>query len=159
MSCSGPGSCDACGTSLCPGDVLCNTCGTRCDVDKTRGFEIKRWANRGDTIELQFDIVDQYNYNTPIDVTTGGCKVWFTLKDQVSKPDSMALWQGTLSAGIVQLYVGRVKVDVPATATQYVADGVTKLYYDLQLKDASGRISTLEKGLFELSPDISRSTS
>jgi hypothetical protein len=148
-------SCDTCGESLCPGDVLCGSCGKECDPDKTRGFTTVREANRGDTLEIEYDIVDQNGAR--IDVTANGVLLWFTIKDYLTRADSQAAWQGTLGSGIEQLSVGTILVTVPPAATQNVSDGIVRLYYDLQIRDVLGRVATIEKGIIELSPDVTRS--
>jgi hypothetical protein len=148
--------CKQCGEDLCPGDVRCSTCGCDCDPDETHGFKIKRRATRGDTITLEFDIVDQDGI--PIDASATGFKAWFTMKPYFSLPDNRASWQGTiLNGGITPVRVGTIRVVIPANATYLIADGIVKLYYDLQIKDLVGRIATIEKGLFLLSPDVTRS--
>ncbi len=154
-------SCETCGDSLCPGDVLCSSCGDPCDPDKTRGFKLVREMNRGDTHEIEYNLVD--SNGGAFDLSAVGVKVWFTVKDYLSRADSQAIWQGTLeNGGIVAVGLptsGMVRVTIPASATALVPDGIVRLYYDLQIKDASARISTIEKGLFEVSPEVTRATS
>lgn len=150
-------SCDTCGEDLCPGDVLCSSCGEECDPDKTRGFVIERPMERGDTVELEYELVDRNG--AAIDVLAAGVVVRFTVKDYLSRPDLLAIWQGTVAAGIEQVSIGKIRVTVPPTATANVPDGIVRLYYDLQLRDSVGRITTIEKGLFRVSPDVTRATS
>lgn len=152
-----PCSCDKCGDDLCPGDVICGTCGSACDPDATKGFRIKRPVTRGDTIEIEYALVDKNG--APIDASAIGTKLWFTVKDYLGRPDVQAVWQGTYLAGIAQDSVGKIRVTVPPTATLQVPDGIVKLYYDLQLKDSSARITTIEKGIFEFAPDVTRAIS
>lgn len=148
-------SCETCDADLCPGDVRCGSCGTDCDPDKTHGFVIKRYSTRGDTLELEFDIVDRDG--VPIDASAIGFKAWFTMKSYFSLPDNRATFRGTLAGGeIVAVRTGTIRVVIPAGATFLIPDGVVKQYYDLQIKDVVGRISTIEKGLFFFSPDVTR---
>lgn len=154
--------CDNCSGELCPGDVLCGTCGEECDPDRTRGFKIKRKMTRGDTEEIDYDLLDRDG--APLDLSAAGAKAWFTVKRYLSDADQFAVHQATIANGGIlprdggSLASGRVRVTVPATATASVAEGTTKLYYDLQVKDALGRISTVEKGLFVIDADVTRAT-
>lgn len=145
-----------CGTDLCPGDVLCSGCGAECDPDETLGFKIKRELNRGETVEIEYDLVDRNS--APVDLSLPGVKVWFTVKDYLVRADSQALWQGTLSSGIdlVASTAGKIRVVVPAATSQHVPDGIVKLYYDLRLLDALGRTTVIEKGLFLVAPSVTK---
>ncbi len=151
MTCS----CETCGDELCPGDVLCGTCGNECDPDKTLGFSVVRKMDRGCTVEIDYDLVDENG--AVIDLTLTGTKLWFTVKDYLTRADSQAAWQGILSSGIEIISSGKIRVTIPAATTQYVEDGIVRLYYDLKLLDALGRTSLIEKGLFEVSPAVTRS--
>jgi hypothetical protein len=152
-------SCKSCGESLCPGDVLCGTCGEPCDPDENRGFRIKRPIERGDTLVLEFAPTVPGTGQSP-NLADSGSKAWFTIKDYLSRWDLQALFQGTIGAGIeIQGGVGnRIVVTVPAAATSVIPDGLQRLYYDLQIL-WNGRVWTAEKGLFEVSPDVTRATS
>lgn len=145
-------SCETCGGQLCPGDVLCGTCGNECDPDKTLGFGVVRKMDRGCTVEIDYEIVDENG--APVDLTLSGTKLWFTVKDYLTRADSQATWQGTLIAGIVIVTSGKVRVTVPAATTQYVPDGIVRLYYDLKLLDSLGRATIIEKGVFEVAPSV-----
>ncbi len=149
--------CDACGNELCPGDVLCGTCGEACDPDKTLGFKTKREMNRGETKQIDYDLVD--GDGAVVDLSAMGVKVWFTVKDYLTRADSQALWQGTLVSGIGILSAGKIRVTMPASVTQYLSDGIEKLYYDLKLLDGFGRATVIEKGLFEIAPSVTRAIS
>jgi hypothetical protein len=152
-------SCDSCGGELCPGDVRCGGCGNACDPDENRGFRIKRPVERGDTVVLDYQLVDPRTCLPP-DLTVQGAKVWFTVKDYLGRHDLKALFQGVLGTGIENLGSGRVRVTIPATVTAGIPDGVVRIYYDLQvLTGTDGRVWTQEKGLFEVSPDVTRATS
>ena len=157
MSGCDPCSCEKCEADLCPGDVLCGSCGEPCDPDTTRGFRIRRPFDRGDTIEIEYDLVDRDG--APIDATAPGVKVWFTLKDYLTRPDVHALWQGMVGSGISQLSIGKIRVSIPPSATSNITEGITRLYYDVQIKDGAARIATVEKGIFEISPDVTRAIS
>lgn len=126
-----------------------------CDPDRENGFVQTREWTRGDTLEVEVeDIVDRLG--APIDFTNPLTKAWFTVKDYLVRADSQSLWQGTYGAGIVQIYPGRLLATIPAFETSQLYDGVEKLYYDLQVKDATGRVKTVEKGLFIVRPDVTK---
>lgn len=130
-----------------------------CDADYKRGFRVSHAMERGDTKELEYDLVD--GDRLPIDTSAVGVKVWFTIKRYLSDHDLQALWQGTLTSGIAAVGLassGKIRVTVPADKTAGFPEGIEKLYYDLQVKDAAGRIATVEKGLFLVSPDVTRAT-
>jgi hypothetical protein len=149
--------CDACGNELCPGDVLCGTCGEECDPDKTRGFVIKREMSRGETAIIKYVVVDPVT-GAPIDLSIAGVKLWFTVKDYLMRADSQAAWQGIIGTGIVVDIpkAGAITVTMPASVTQYLNDGVEKLYYDLKLLDGAGTARVVEKGLFKIAATTTR---
>ncbi len=152
MSCP----CDSCGTELCPGDVRCGDCGEACDPDKTRGFVIRRPMQRGDTVILDFALVDPFT-RIPPNPLDAGFQAWFTVKDYLQQRDIQARFQGTYAGGeIVSLGGGWIRVTMPASSTLWIPDGVVRLYYDVQAA-SGGRVWTHEKGLFEVSPDVTRS--
>lgn len=150
--------CDNCSGELCPTDFACAACGTECDADRARGFVIKRALVRGDTKEIEYDLLDKNG--AAIDLGAPGVSVWFTLKYYLSDPDATAIVQQTLANGGIVLRdtagSGHVRVLVPASATQGITEGTTKLYYDVQLLDGNGRITTVERGLFMVDPDVTR---
>lgn len=150
--------CEDCSGTLCPGDVFCGACGKECDPDRARGFTLRRRVIRGDTIQIDYDLVD--SAGVPIDLSDPDVKVWFTVKYWLRDQDAYALAAPTLAnGGIVGRDVptsGRVRVTVDSSVTQHIAEGTTKLYYDLQVKDAEGRVATVERGLFLVDPDVTR---
>lgn len=130
-----------------------------CDPDYKRGFRVVHPMERGDTKELEYTLLDRDGI--PIDVSDPDVKIWFTIKRYLSEADSQALWQGTLASGVAAIgapVAGKVRVTVPASATSWFPEGIEKLYYDLQVKEADGRLTTREKGLFRVSPDVTRAT-
>ncbi len=84
-----------------------------------------------------------------------------TLKDSLTRPDLQAAFQGKFSSGeVASLGGGRVRATVPAEVTRWLPDGLSKLYYDVQvLSGTGGRIWTQERGIFELAPDVTKNTS
>jgi hypothetical protein len=152
--------CDNCQGQLDPGSITCGGCGAECDPDKARGFRKNRRIERGDTIVVDYDLLDFAG--NPVDLSNPAVKVWFTIKNFLSDADQNALAQVTLGAGITARdspASGHVRVKVPATVTQFITEGTTRLYYDLQLEDAGGIVRTVEKGLFLVDPDVTRATS
>lgn len=152
--------CSSCQNALVPGELACGACGSPCDPDVAAGFALRRQVTRGDTIEIDYDLVD--SRGAPIDTSDPGVRIWFTIKYYLRDPDQQALVQATLlNGGIVardSAQSGRVRVTIAASTTVFIADGIAKLYYDLQVKDSAGRVGTVEKGLFLVSPDVSRAT-
>ncbi len=151
--------CDDCGAGLCFGAVLCDECGCECDPDKTRGFTVERKANRGDTITIEWDLLD--SNGAPVNLGATGVKVWFTINPTIPHlATDPVLFQATLLNGGITIVglpqAGKIRVVVPASTTYFLTDGIEKLYYDLQVLDADTRVSTVEKGRFFLSPDITR---
>ena len=156
MSC-----CESCSGVLNPGDFFCDACGKACDPDRARGFSMRRVVNRGDTIQLDYDLVD--SQGIPLNTSATGVKIWFTVKNYLTDADQNALAQETLNnGGIINRnspISGQVRVTVPATATQFFFNGTTKAYYDLQVLDSYGNVTTVEKGVFLALPDVTQSTS
>lgn len=146
-------SCEQCGSGPgCPDDVKCSACAPCGDPDAVLGFKTKRYATRGDTIEIDYELVDKNG--AALDLSISGTKAWFTVKDYLIRADSQASWQGTIGTGIVQTSPGRMTVTIPASVTALWPDGVQRLYYDLAVKEPAGRVTTIEKGLIILDPDV-----
>lgn len=149
MSC-----CGQCGAGPgCPDDVRCAACSPCGDPDGALGFKKRVPGVRGDTLVVVFENVVDPVTQAPIDLGAMGSKAWFTVKDYLVRADSQAAWQGTLAAGVVQDYPGHVTVTVPADKTALWPDGVQKLYYDFQVLSA-GKVTTIERGLIVLGPDV-----
>lgn len=144
----------SCQAYSCPGAPFCSAA-KECDPDEASGFSVRRPMVRGETVQIEYVLVNEHG--SPLDVTIAGSQTWFTLKDYIVRADSQALWQGTYGAGVVQIEKGRIVVTIPASATQHLSDGVVKIYYDLRIKDSFGRVSTVEKGIFDVAPGVTRS--
>jgi hypothetical protein len=111
---------------------------------------------RGDT--LVFDGVAEESGGDPQDLT--GCTLWMTAKNQKSDLDADAVIAVESGSGIevVSAAAGTFTVTIAATLT---AD-LTKrslLHYDVQLKDATGQIYTVDSGTITVELDITRATS
>jgi|SRR5579859_1975040 len=165
MTCSTSGAttacCATCQGTLVPGDINCGDCGTPCDPDVTRGFALRRPLTRGDTIQIDYDLLDKNG--SPLDLTPISVRVWFTIKYYLGDADQNAVAQATLMNGGISFRdvstSGHITVTIAAANTVNVAEGTTKLYYDLQVLDSTGRVTTVEKGLFIVDPDVTRATS
>ncbi len=95
----------------------------------------------------------------PLDITGG--KLWFTLKRTYADPDRAAVAQLSSPGGGIVLTSpasGKATVTVPALVTANFPDGLTRLLYDVQLLDASGNVTTTEGGAYDVSPDVTRTT-
>jgi len=113
---------------------------------------------RGDTFKLRVDVKDQFGASKNIT----GFKVWFTVKNQVNEPDTLAVFKAASDDGsghvtIVNASLGQVRCVMPSLFTQQLADAETVLFYDVQLRDASDEIITIEKGQLLVEPDVTRS--
>jgi len=103
---------------------------------------------RGDTIPDKWIIEDENG--VPRDLT--GCSAVLTV-NRVKNPTSTA----------TQLFQVNATVTAPTTGvaqfflTSLEADQVPgKYYYDVQLTDADGLVSTIEKGVYRFVQDISK---
>lgn len=101
-------------------------------------------VNRGDshTLHLAFKINGQ-----PMDLT--GATVFFTVKQDLNDPDSMAQIAKTVNSfddpetGIVDI---ELTEDDTAVAGEY--------YYDIQLKQSSGATQSSRRGKFIIDQDV-----
>jgi hypothetical protein len=89
-----------------------------------------------------------------------GWNFWCTGKLYLSDPDMVALFQLTTSPAngivVVSATGGQILITVPPIVTRAFADSDVTIYYDVQGKDASGNIFTVERGKMIVSPDITR---
>lgn len=111
---------------------------------------------RGDTLLLDVQVKKN---GVPVDIT--GWKVWFTVKRNFPDADNNAVYQANSTDGsgdvtITSSTQGKVTVRMPALKTFAFPDGMTKLIYDVQTKDASGVTATVDVGTVTVSPDVTR---
>ena len=95
----------------------------------------------------------------PVDIT--GWTLWFTAKYNLADVDAQAVAQlSTLTSGIVLTTptAGKAEITMPPGATVNFADAPVSIYYDVQAKDLSGRIFTVERGVIVVTPDVTRTT-
>lgn len=111
---------------------------------------------RGDT--FVFDVQVFQANGAPADIS--GWTAWFTAKFYVNDPDLRAVMRqdnGDLG-GIVltQPTIGKLEVTVAPIATRGFPDGAVELVYDVQVRDNSGRVSTVDSGTLTVNPDVTR---
>lgn len=133
-------------------------------------------VEQGDTVDLVLgpvllpDLVA--GATTPIDLTTAGMMLRFTAKTAKADTDAAAkIRKRTTNAGGA---AGEVTVDSPAsaannwatirilpadtTALTVPATGRLSLFYDVQLEEPDGRVTTLARGKLEIVPDVTDGT-
>lgn len=118
---------------------------------------VKREMFRGDSLSFDLALIDPRT-GGPLDLT--GAKIWFTAKNNYVDPDNqavIALATDTSGVLITDAPRGLARVDVPPLATRSFPDGIVQVVYDVQLKDATGFITTVESGTLKVYPDVSRS--
>lgn len=93
-----------------------------------------------------------------------GYSAWVTVKKSESDADPGVFQKSTAAGSIAITTVGSDTVDGVLTVTIDAADTNTQPDYtvtyrwDCQLKDGSGKITTIAKGKFEIDPDETRTT-
>jgi hypothetical protein len=116
---------------------------------------------RGDTTTIPFSVSRS---TLPVDLTSA--VIWFTLKSSVVDADVAAVLQkSSVDGGITILDQttdrGKASINLAPgdTATLgLTVSGPVVYQYDIQVKEASGRVSTVATGAFVLRPDVTRST-
>jgi hypothetical protein len=91
-----------------------------------------------------------------------GFTVWFTAKPETALPDAQAVFaldSATLGGVVLTTAaVGIFTVTGSSLATIGFPDGPVRLRYDVQIKDTSGNVFTIETGRMVVTPDVTRST-
>lgn len=116
---------------------------------------------RGDSLSFAMALINPAT-GAPLDLT--GAKIWFTAKNNYVDFDSLAviaLNTATASGnGAITILTpatsGNARVDINPIATRAQPDGAVKLVYDVQVKDASGFVTTVESGTLTIIPDVTR---
>ena len=118
---------------------------------------------RGDTLQIAPQVVNEFTRGS-VDVT--GWTFWFTAKYALPNPDKQAaMAQDNISSGgnggitLVQPTLGQALVQVQPSVTLQYPDGPVCLDYDIQAKDPSGVVTTVEFGKLTVWPDVTRSVS
>lgn len=121
---------------------------------------VKREMVRGDSLSFQLSLLAADGV-TPLDLT--GIHFWFTAKLAYSDADVAAIVRldNAMLGGISILDAinGLAQIDIPAASTAGLSDAVTKLFYDIQVRDSSSYITTIEQGFLIVYPDVTRATS
>lgn len=113
---------------------------------------------RGNTFNLDFQVKD-VNGN-PKDITTA--KLYFTVKRNMTEPDTEAVTQqSTTGGGVIKTVplAGQGRATMPASATMVFADGPTVLEYDIKMIEADGTNTTCELGTITVNPSVTRAIS
>ncbi len=111
---------------------------------------------RGDsrTINIQ---VYQPDGVTPFDLT--GCKVYFTVNatsNNTTTSDATAAIALSTTT-FTNSTPGQATLVIPSTTSQTINPGT--YYYDVQVKDTAGNVSSLGENKFIVNADVTRSTS
>jgi hypothetical protein len=112
-------------------------------------------ATRGDTNIYNVTVLRS---DQPLDIT--GSKVWMTAKHFKTDTDAEAVFQINSDSQDIDIYdplKGRIQIHVlPVHTASLLEDEV--LYYDIQLKEASGQITTIGQGKLEVLADVTQAT-
>lgn len=109
---------------------------------------------RGDSRLISISIF-QSDGVTPFNLT--GCEVWFTVNassNNTSDTDASAVI-ALKNTSIANPTLGVATIQITNANTQDIAPGT--YYYDVQLKDASGNITSLAQNQFIVIADVTRS--
>lgn len=125
-------------------------------------------ADRGDDIEVVIGPVELEDPAThavgPVDLTTA-IQLRLTVKDKLSDTDVNARAQlGNAATGLTGITVNDpatanknyATARIPGAATENLPDRAIDLHYDVQLREAGGRKTTLQRGLIRFGPDVTR---
>lgn len=109
---------------------------------------------RGDSRLISVSIF-QSDGITPFNLT--GCEVWFTVNantNNTSDNDTSAVI-AIKNTSIINPTLGIATLQITNVITQDIAPGT--YYYDVQLKDANGNITSLAQNQFIIIADVTRS--
>lgn len=114
-------------------------------------------AVRGDTNRFKLSVV---KHQLTVDLT--GAKIWFTAKHNVEDADSEAAIKLDSVTNPTQIFItdalhGKAEIVLVPTDTAGLAED-TVLRYDVQVLE-NGNTTTVENGLIEIIPDITRAIS
>jgi hypothetical protein len=113
---------------------------------------------RGDTAEFEITISD--GNGDPINVTLS--KVWFTGKLRQGDSDVEALWTINSEDDPTKVFPtdatsGEMVLILDASVTAALPVH-RPVYFDVQHKDAAGKVHTVQSGTIKVRPDITRTT-
>lgn len=123
---------------------------------------VARGMVRSDTWRLYLECTRN---GVALDLT--GAKLWFTAKAALSDADpgvfQLDTATGAVAAGEILIESpasnGKVTVKLNTAATSAVPDAGVTWFYDVQLKESTGVITTLETGTLRVEPDVTKATS
>ena len=106
---------------------------------------------RGDTVSFSIAVTLS---GAPFDLSS--CSLWFTAKNKFTDLDNAAVFQKTIGNGIVvtNAVQGLATVTILPADTNSLSLIKTILFWDLQLKDSSNNIYTINSGNLIVSPDV-----
>lgn len=114
-------------------------------------------VKRGDTIVLDITVTTAAGAAQDL----AGCTLYATLKDDLSDTDANAISQVTTTGGGIVVdsptTLGTATATFPASATLGLTQSTT-LYWDVQLKDATGQIFTVADGTIPVQLDVTITT-
>lgn len=114
---------------------------------------------RGDDRTIDVTVTDKDGAAVNLNTVTA---LWFTVKSKVTDVDDSAMIRKTLGAGItvVSAPAGTAKIAIDAADTRnWPGKRGQTFFWDLQGKDNSGKIITLDRGVFVLTADVTRAYS
>lgn len=127
-------------------------------------------ADRGDDIDILIGPVELpdpiTNAVTPVDLTAVGIELRFTVKDTLADTDANARVRlGNAVTGLTGVTPNQpattdrnyATAHIPHANVEGLPDHAIDLHYDVQLVEASGRKTTLQRGLLRFGPDVTRS--
>lgn len=106
---------------------------------------------RGDDVALNLHFKD----SDGVDINITGYKVYFTVKRRLNDSDTAALVKVDVTTHTTPV-TGRTVIPLVNTTTDDLAEGT--YYYDLQLKDPDGLISSTKRGVFNVIEDVTKRT-
>lgn len=113
-------------------------------------------AVRGDT-EI-YDLTVATPSGAAVDLT--GSDLWFTVKKRLTDPDPAALIRKETGAGITiadqVTNRGQAAIQLDPVDTEKIVPGT--YYFDVQMKNVPGSITTLANGSIDITADVTRST-
>jgi hypothetical protein len=116
-------------------------------------------------IDLELDRGDTGRYNMSFSVNLTGAKVWFTAKRYMTDADGAALIAlSTTTSGITITDgpAGQASLVIPPAATAALTTPnpptPLALWYDIQVKESDGTVTTVQKGRLLITGDVTQST-
>lgn len=114
----------------------------------------RRTLVRGDSIELGVEV---FNFDKTERVITGAV-FRFTAKTALTDANSAALIGPVAAGTLTTPLTGKATVKVPASASEDVGvftDGLV-LFYDIEMEELDGTVTTIELGTLTIQADVSR---